>query len=61
MTSVDCRCDPSSTCGYCLRNAKPWFGFMAGQAQGTVRGQDSERVDNEDVAQREVDKADRGV
>lgn len=22
--SVECRCDPSFTCGYCLRNAKPW-------------------------------------
>lgn len=23
--SVECRCEPRFTCGYCLRNAKPYF------------------------------------
>ncbi len=23
--NVECRCDPRFTCGYCLRNAKPYF------------------------------------
>ena len=23
--NIECRCDPQFTCGYCLRNAKPYF------------------------------------
>jgi hypothetical protein len=23
--SVECKCEFNFTCGYCLRNAKPWF------------------------------------
>lgn len=23
--NVECKCDPRFTCGYCLRNMKPWF------------------------------------
>jgi len=23
--SVECKCDPRFTCGYCLRNMKPYF------------------------------------
>lgn len=28
--SGECRCEQNFTCGYCLRNAKPWF-FTADQ------------------------------
>ena len=24
MTSIECQCESNFTCGYCLRNAKPW-------------------------------------
>jgi hypothetical protein len=23
--SIECKCTDDFTCGYCLRNAKPWF------------------------------------
>lgn len=23
--SAECKCERNFTCGYCLRNAKPWF------------------------------------
>jgi hypothetical protein len=23
--SADCKCESNFTCGYCLRNAKPWL------------------------------------
>jgi hypothetical protein len=23
--SIDCKCEHNFTCGYCLRNAPPWF------------------------------------
>lgn len=23
--SIECRCSATLTCGYCLRNRKPWF------------------------------------
>lgn len=30
----ECRCEYNFTCGYCLRNAKPYHGFGAGPPQG---------------------------
>jgi hypothetical protein len=25
MANIECKCEPNFTCGYCLRNAKPYF------------------------------------
>ena len=25
MASAECKCESNFTCGYCLRNAKPWL------------------------------------
>ena len=45
---VECKCDHSFTCGFCLRNAKPWFwtcsdgsAIAVGPPQGTKRFGDS--------------------
>ncbi|CAI3971334.1 hypothetical protein VAC51_00016 [Variovorax phage VAC_51] len=30
---ADCRCEPSFTCGHCLRNMKPWHWTPSDPAQ----------------------------
>lgn len=46
--SAECSCESNRTCGYCCRNAKPWFftlsdgsAIYSGPLQGVTRSEDA--------------------